>query len=267
MTEEVKGEVFVIQPIGQEDEPVRKRADTITEYIITPVAKDVGLRVPVGRSDRDPTPGPITSKLLRSILDARVVVADLTGRNPNVFYELCFAHSFGKPVVILIDKAENLPFDVKNERVIPLGNRHGEGVIGVEEAEVAKRKLREAFRVVLREDYMPASLVTEVASVQNIENMTPENPIATELAALKRRMDQIIAYVSAQRPSDDMYKRADLITLMSLIERLAGEGKIASDDMNLITDETSTRFDEWVRETRRAYFPEVEYEDLEDIPF
>jgi hypothetical protein len=50
------------------------------------------------------------------------VVADLTGGNPNVYYEPCFSHSFGLPVVILIDQADNLPFDIKNERVIALGD-------------------------------------------------------------------------------------------------------------------------------------------------
>jgi hypothetical protein len=57
--------------------------------------------------------------------------------------------------VILIDDPENLPFDVKNERVIPLGD---EGSIGMEEGEIAKRRLREVFNVVLAEGYRPNSL-------------------------------------------------------------------------------------------------------------
>ena len=134
----------------------------IADYIVAPVAKEFKLRMQ--RSDRDPTPGPIASRLLRSILSSWVLVADLTGQNPNVFYELCFAHSFGLPVVILIDDPENLPFDVKNERVIPLGD---EGSIGMEEGEIAKRRLREVFNVVLAEGYRPNSL-NEVAGIQNI---------------------------------------------------------------------------------------------------
>lgn len=270
MSEEAKGEVFVIQPIGQEDTPVRKRADTITNYIISPVAKDMGLKTPVGRADRDPTPGPITSKLLRSILDARIVVADLTGWNPNVFYELCFAHSFGKPVVILVDKAEHLPFDTKNERAITLGNGHDEGVIGVEQAEEAKRKLRDAFKVVMRDDYIPASLVTEVASVQNIESMTPNNPVAAELATVRRRVDQIFNYVSAQgTPAASAYTRADLVAAMDMFEALAAQDKISREDLSgLITTDTSNRFDEWVRKTRDTYFgPDINEADFEDIPF
>lgn len=126
-TVEKKDEVFVISQIGGEGTPTRERANEIADFIVEPVAKEFGLEV--DRSDRDPTPGPITSKLLRSILSSRIVVADLTGNNPNVFYELAFAHSFGLPVVILTDKAENLPFDLKNERVIPLND---EGSIGLQ---------------------------------------------------------------------------------------------------------------------------------------
>lgn len=270
MAEPPKGEVFVIQPIGDEDTPIRKRADTITNYIITPVAKELGLKVPIGRSDRDPTPGPITSKLLRSILDAQVIVADLTDRNPNVFYELCFAHSFGKSVVILVDKAETLPFDVKNERVIALGNGHGEGVIGVEQAEEAKRKLRDAIRIILKPEYVPTSLVTEVAGVQNIESMTPENPIASELSTVRHRVDQIYARVSTQSPQgDDTYKRADLIKLMEVIEALVAQGAVQFQHLEgTITTETSPRFDDWIRHLREAYFPGEISEDLfEGIPF
>ena len=183
---EKKDDVFVISHIGGEDTAIRDRENVIADFIVRPVAQEFELEV--DRSDRDPTPGPITSKLLRSILSSRIVVADLTGNNPNVFYELSFANSFGLPVVILTDKAENLPFDRKNERVISLND---EGSIGMQQGECAKRKLREAFNVVLREDYKPNSLVTEVASVQNIESMTPDNPIASELAALKESVNQI----------------------------------------------------------------------------
>ena len=275
MAEVPKGEVFVIQPIGEEGSPVRKRADAIANYIVAPVVREFDLKVPVGRADRDPTPGPITSRLLRSILDAQLIVADLTGRNPNVFYELCFAHSFGKPVVILVDKAENLPFDVKNERVIALGNGHGEGVIGIDEAEETKRKLREALKVTLNPEYVPASLVTEVASVQNIESMTPDNPIASELATVRRRVEQIFAHVSAQSPtqrpsSDPTYKRADLLVLMEYIETLAGQGSIQVEQVgDLITMETSERFDDWVRNVVETYFEDDSsgQSNFEDIPF
>jgi hypothetical protein len=120
---EKKDQVFVISQIGPPNTKVRERANVIADLIVEPVAKQLDLRCL--RSDRDPTPGPVTPQILRSILASRVVVADLTGRNPNVYYELCFAQSFGVPVVMLVNYTSSLPFDVKDKRMIPIGDDEG----------------------------------------------------------------------------------------------------------------------------------------------
>jgi hypothetical protein len=49
---------------------------------------------------------------------AKVLVAELTSRNPNVFYELGLAHALKKPVVLVSSNAEDVPFDLKHIRVI-----------------------------------------------------------------------------------------------------------------------------------------------------
>ena len=257
-------QVFVISPIGDEGTPIRNRADVIADYIVTPIAKEFDLKV--DRSDRDPTPGPITSSILRSLLDSRVVLADLTGRNPNVYYELCFAHSFGLPVVSLIDKAENLPFDLKNERVISLGD---EGSIDMQKGEVAKNRLREAFTVVLKEDYQPNSLVNEVAGVQNIESMSPQDPVASELQIIKQRVDEIHAAVGKiARPRRNTYKQADLKSLQSFVESLLANASLSTEQVDkLITESTSDPFDHWVITVKSAYKERIAEADAPDIPF
>jgi nucleoside 2-deoxyribosyltransferase len=47
------------------------------------------------------------------IKSAHVVVADMTGRNSNVYYEVGYAHALGKDVVLLTQRAEDLPFDLR----------------------------------------------------------------------------------------------------------------------------------------------------------
>ena len=261
---EEKERVFIISPIGDEGTPIRNRADVIADYIVAPVAEEFDLRV--DRSDRDPTPGPITSKLLRSMLDSRIIVADLTGHNPNVFYELCFAHSFGLPVVILIDKAENLPFDTKNERAISLGD---EGSIDMQQGEIAKQKLRDAFNKVLEEGYKSNSLVNEVAGVQNIENMTPEDPVASELQAIKQRVDQIYKAVGTSGSSKQSgFRQADVTSLLKLVESFIAAGNVSTEKLNdLVTDKTSDTFDEWVSKMKRVHEAQILEADLEDLPF
>lgn len=178
---------FVICQVGLEDSETRKRADEIFSYIIKPVTDEFGLRAM--RSDRDPTPGHVTAQIVRALTSATVVVADLTGRNPNVYYELGVAHSFGIPVVILVDAAESLSFDTSQERVIEIGQ--GER-LGVAEAEKAKRKLREAMAVVLTDGYEPASLVSEAAGTRSLDALAPDNPIAQELAYVRDRLELVV---------------------------------------------------------------------------
>ena len=52
------------------------------------------------------------------IIDADIIIADLTSKNPNVFYELGIAHSIGNKTVMTCQKEEKLPFDIANYRVI-----------------------------------------------------------------------------------------------------------------------------------------------------
>jgi hypothetical protein len=107
---------FVISPIGKEGSEVRKRADQVLKHIITPPVLGCGYK-PL-RADKISEPGLITSQVLQHILDDPLVIADLTGMNPNVFYELAIRHAFRRPIVQLCQKGEELPFDVSGMRTI-----------------------------------------------------------------------------------------------------------------------------------------------------
>jgi hypothetical protein len=52
------------------------------------------------------------------ISSAKVLVAELTSRNPNVFYELGLAHALRKPVVLVSSREDDVPFDLQHIRVI-----------------------------------------------------------------------------------------------------------------------------------------------------
>lgn len=62
--------------------------------------------------------GKIIDQIWAGIHSARVLVAELTGRNPNVLYELGLAHALRKPVVLVSSNEEDVPFDVRHVRVI-----------------------------------------------------------------------------------------------------------------------------------------------------
>ncbi len=107
---------FVIGPIGAEGSAVREHADNVFELIISPATEACG--VTAVRSDHLPDPGHIMDQMLSSMFNADFCIAVLTNLNPNVFYELALCHAACKPVVVLMEKGSDLPFDVRDLRCV-----------------------------------------------------------------------------------------------------------------------------------------------------
>jgi len=108
---------FVISPIGKEGSDVRKEADDLFELIIKPSLDRFNFEVI--RADTIPRPSVITSDIIQLVQNSDLCIIDLTGSNPNVFYECGRRHETGKPFIQLIKKGGELPFDVAGIRTIP----------------------------------------------------------------------------------------------------------------------------------------------------
>lgn len=109
---------FYITPIGDEESEDRQHADLFLGSVVEPAVEELGLQVV--RADQIEQPGMITTQSLEHILKARLVIADLSFLNPNVFYELCLGHVSGKPTVQIIRTSDRIPFDVNQVRTIRL---------------------------------------------------------------------------------------------------------------------------------------------------
>ena len=70
---------------------------------------------------------------------ARIIVADCTGRNPNVMYEIGLAHAIGKYTILLAQSIRDVPFDLRHLRYIIYSNTP-DGLI------ILRQKLRMAMR-------------------------------------------------------------------------------------------------------------------------
>lgn len=101
---------FVMQPFGA---PL----GDYYEKIYRPAIEKAGLR-PVRADAEIFATGKIMDQVWNGINAAKVLVAELTTRNPNVFYELGLAHAMKKPVVLVSAKEEDVPFDLQHIRVI-----------------------------------------------------------------------------------------------------------------------------------------------------
>lgn len=92
--------------------------------VIRPTCEEYGYKVV--RADDYYSTGLIIEDITRSIRESSVVLADVTPNNPNVFYEVGFAHGIGKPTILLSDrKREKLPFDISGFRTLFYDNTIG----------------------------------------------------------------------------------------------------------------------------------------------
>jgi nucleoside 2-deoxyribosyltransferase len=64
----------------------------------------------------------ILERIYGQINAADLIISDMTGRNPNVFYETGYAHAKGKTCVLLTSRADDIPFDLKHHRHIIYGD-------------------------------------------------------------------------------------------------------------------------------------------------
>src|SRR5262245_20897430 len=108
---------FIVMPFSQE-----WSADV--HRILARACEAAGVR-PV-RGDDLFSPTDIIEDIWQSINAADFVIADITGRNPNVLYELGIAHTLAKPVLILSRDAADIPIDLATRRVILYGQAGGD---------------------------------------------------------------------------------------------------------------------------------------------
>jgi len=162
---EEKPVCFVIAPIGDEGSETRTRSDKVLNHVIAPAATECGYEAL--RADRISEPGIITSQVIQHLVDDPLVIADLTGHNPNVFYELAVRHAVRKPVVQIIQAGERIPFDVAGTRTIELDHRDLDSVARCHQEMV--RQIRTVEKDVSQVD-TPISVAIDLQSLRRSEN-------------------------------------------------------------------------------------------------
>lgn len=103
-----KKSVFVLTPFSKKEEQ--------TYNIINSVCSEVDLKC--SRGDEVFRDGTILSHIIKSILQSSIIIVNVNGRNPNVFYELGICHAIGKPVIIVSKSKIGLPFDISDKNII-----------------------------------------------------------------------------------------------------------------------------------------------------
>ena len=105
-----KSTIFLIAPFGA------VHADSL-RVLLKEIAEEMGYIFE--RIDDRKEPGSIEQDIIKAILTYKLVIADISGGNPNVLYELGLRYATNKPVILVADPTtiEKLPFDINTHRV------------------------------------------------------------------------------------------------------------------------------------------------------
>lgn len=160
---------FVITPIGDDSSNIRRHIDGIIDQAIEPA---IGDKYEIEVAHRKYEVGSINDRVIKSVIEADLVIANLTTTNPNVMYELAIRHSFGKPVIVIAEEQTKLPFDVVVENTIfyrndPTGaNELKQKLIEFEKSiDLEKKKFGPVYKVVNK-----IPLYNEVESGKDVSN-------------------------------------------------------------------------------------------------
>lgn len=226
---------FVISPIGDEGTEVRITADRVLRHIIR---KALDHEYVVTRGDEDENPGAITPQIVASIIEADLVVADLSGFNPNVYYEVAIAHGFKKPTVHLQNRLEKPAFDLKDARLIRYDIQNPDAI----ENDQALLKKYAAYAV-----NQPQKVDTPLSGAKFLAEVDGSNDLVAksnlEMSEQLRRLQKEVRAANANSGID---RSADIRGMRSLIENALDRGALTARDFRgMITDFTSEQFDSW----------------------
>jgi len=179
---------FVISQIGSEGSEERAHADKVLEFIIRPVLEVEPFCYEVTRADTISDPGMVSSQVITSVLDADLVVADLTGHNPNAFYELALRHMANKPAIHMIERGEKIPFDNQDVRTAFYSLWDPKTI------EQSKRDLKEFASAIDQGGYTVSNPVTTARGVQRLDQSADDGDrlmgqLVRRLGVLEKKLD------------------------------------------------------------------------------
>ncbi len=127
-----------------------KWADDYYSEVYCPAIAKAGM-IP-HRADDIFAPTSVVEDIWKFTKKAKVLIADLTGKNPNVLYELGLAHAIAKPVILVTNSEEDVPFDLRAIRILKYDkNKHNWG-------EELKKSITQSLKEVVKnpENAIPA---------------------------------------------------------------------------------------------------------------
>lgn len=195
---------FIITPIGAANSETFKKADGLIRSVLKPVLKEHGFNA-LPAYEIDAT-GSITKQIIQHIVNDELVIANITGLNPNVMYELAIRHSFKKKVITMAEIGTKLPFDITDQRTI----FYEDSLIG---SEIVKPLFEKAIIEVLKNDVTSNPIIDSVneAAILNTIKSTDNQDEKDISKYILERFDRLERgllngqYFNSTKPSKDKF--------------------------------------------------------------
>lgn len=207
---------FVISPLGKDNSETRRAADGLINSVIKPTLTELDFDV-IAPHEID-NPGSITTQVIKHLLNADLVVANLTELNPNVMYELAVRHAKRLPVVSVVENGTVLPFDIATERTIFFEN----DMNGVLELKIKlKKTVAEAMAEAEPDNpiyrVIKSQIIQEVASAKSDD---VQSYILNRLEEMSLQMNRIYGRV---RESENITPTPNYTSAELLLKTLNGQ--------------------------------------------
>jgi hypothetical protein len=195
--------------------PFQEPFNSYYTKIIVPAVNDVKLHPLRGDSLFRPTP--IIGDIWQMVQEAKALVADLTGRNSNVFYELGLAHAIGKPIVLISEGMDDVPFDLKSLRVIIYDKNDPSW------GDILRKNIRKSLEEILSD---PVIAVPQMFRKKVKDQVPVESEFSSRIASLEQQMTSLQA-ITLNKKSNREYPKENNSSICqhcgALMKRIVAE--------------------------------------------
>ena len=233
---------FIVCPIGAKGSAERKRSDAIKRHVIDKAIVPMGYKTV--RADEVDQSGSITTQIVSNLIEADLVIADLTDQNPNVFYELAIRHAFKKPYIQIIEDGQDIPFDVKSYRTVFIDHHD------LDSAEDARASIENMVKEI-EGGSETDSPVSHAVTRQDLG--ASADPAKQEIGLMADAIDEMRRDMSliarrTHRPIPDQFQ-SEYAAMREVIESLASRSMLSASERNALLNTSMPRsaFARWVQ--------------------